>query len=115
MGYYSVQMFSTTHAGYNRFMDLLKAASVGVKYPIKKFEHFEDRDNGVVFGFNWIKWYGSDVDAFEQAWEAFDKEGYPWTRVRIGEEFGDVDETSSKIAWDVNIPHLFTVTSWDSD
>lgn len=48
------------------------------------------------FGWTGIKWYDGDLDditAFEQAFdEVFDDDNkHPYTRVRIGEDFEDVD------------------------
>lgn len=113
MGYCSTHMFSTTKSGYTKLMQFLKEENVGVKYPIMGPWEYEELDNGIIFGFTDIKWYGDDVDAFERAWERFKAAGYPWTRIRIGEETEDVEEEYSKLAWEVNIPRLFVVRSWE--
>lgn len=113
MGYYSAEMFSSTRSGFEKLKDFLKEESKDVKYPLSKFETEIDTGNGMIFGWDRIKWYGSEIDAFERAWNRFVKEGYPWTRIRIGEETGDVDEQYSKLAWEVDIPRLFVTCSWD--
>lgn len=113
MGYCSTHMFSTTLSGYYKLLEFLKEENKGVKYPVEKPWEYEELHNGVIFGFSFVKWYGSEFDAFERAWERWTKEGYPWTRIRIGEDLDDVEEQYSKIAWDVDFPKLFVQRSWD--
>lgn len=112
MGYHSQEYFSTTRSGYDRLMELVGFESRGDKYPIKSFSTFIELPNGVIFGEEFIKWYGNEVYSFERAFKKFDAEGYPWTRIHVGEEVGDVDEACSESAWKEDIPHLYTMTDW---
>ena len=118
MGYMSTNIFSTTEEGYLRFRELLEEENVGVKYPITKFEVDEKHGNGRVFGFEWTKWYSSDCEAFQRAWDRFtDEAEHPWSRVRIGEETDDTEECYSDDAWDYaglgSFPLLTLTRGWD--
>lgn len=55
-------------------------------------------DATIHFGWTGVKWYDGDLDditSFERAFEEVfdDDEAHPYTRVRVGEEFEDVEHS----------------------
>ena len=131
MGYMSTNMFSTSEKGYARLMELIcecgsaqwdakccncKSSSRCSLLP--KFDVEEHVEGGVVFGYEWWKWYACYFDMFHAAWERFKSEGYPWTHICIGEENGDVLEESSDTTCgpdEMGIPFLMLKVDWDYD
>lgn len=114
MGYMSTNVFSTTEEGFARLNELVKKHEGNPKpgFGVPKFDIEEHYSDGVVFGYEYQKFYGSWFDPFHLAWAEFVAEGNPYTMVRYGEETDDIEETWSENADDSGIPLLCAVKSW---
>lgn len=55
--------------------------------------NYQELGDVVVFGWNWIKWYGEykEVAFIENFLNEIEEQGHPYQFVRIGEESGDIE------------------------
>ena len=126
MGYRSTIRYSTSKEGFDYLMSEVEQvnASLGLKHPLvgtdlqgntHAFDAREDLPNGVVFGFDDVKWYSyfEDVAAFSSCIENLDAMGFPWICVRIGEDFDDIETDSGNNGYEQDIPQLTPVTAID--
>lgn len=65
--------------------------------PDEFFDCYDAQEDYLCFGFDWVKWYDSykDVSLFMEILEVANERGIDWQFIRIGEEFGDIDNFSS--------------------
>lgn len=61
------------------------------------FDFYDAQEDYLCFGFDWVKWYNNykDVSLFMKTLEVANERGVDWQFIRIGEEFGDVEDFSS--------------------
>lgn len=61
------------------------------------FDYYDAQEDYLCFGFDWVKWYDTykDVSLFMEVLEVANKRGIDWQFIRIGEEFGDIDNLNS--------------------
>lgn len=125
MGYMSTNVYSTSEKGFARLVELIKASTEKSKCAscqcgdscatLPMFDIEEHVSGGVVFGYDYVKFYACRFDPFHEAWSEFVQEGHPWTRVRIGEETDDVEEEWSDDPFDTGIPYVMVKRTWDYD
>ena len=123
MGYREDVRFTTTKEAFEFLKDAIEKRSeelgVDKRFILEKktkeddpycykLDYFEERANGIIFGFDCYKWYKSYdvIKAFENAWEDLDAAGYPWTRARIGDDPGDNEDWCGNEGWEADIPHV---------
>ena len=65
--------------------------------PCAFFDVYDAQENYLCFGFDWVKWYDTDknVSLFMEILEVANERGVDWQFIRVGEEFGDVEDFSS--------------------
>lgn len=61
------------------------------------FDYYDAQEDYLCFGFDWVKWYEDykDVSLFMDILEVANERGVDWQFIRIGEEFGDIDNLNS--------------------
>ncbi len=61
------------------------------------FDYYDAQEDYLCFGFDWVKWYEDykDVSLFMEVLEVANERGIDWQFIRIGEEFGDIDNLNS--------------------
>lgn len=103
MGYRSDVRIATTHEGYERVCKRVDELSEGRNtYPLigtkRAPEFFEEEDDSVVFGWDWIKWYDgmyTDVTNVMTALAEIEGAGLPYEFCRIGESWDDIEFRAS--------------------
>jgi len=126
MGYRSTVRVSTTEEGYGKLVSALwrKNGLEGIPYPLvgigwdgceRVFDYISHEENGVIIGFDDIKWYDSyqEVAAFEAVLDELDDAGVPFCFVRLGEEDADIEERATGNAYDTDMPHVHSVAGWN--
>ena len=99
MGYRSSVMVSTTKQGYDHVCAFTKEVyakevskgSVDAVDLMQMLDVLDENDDGVVFGWNDVKWYDSyaDVSAVNNALDELVDLGAPVMFVRVGEDYDD--------------------------
>lgn len=88
MGYYSDVRISTTQEGFGFIKEHYKPESYAPELD-RIYGYIEDAndEDGVVFGWNWTKWYDDfpEVIALARALEEADEAGIPWEYLVLGE------------------------------
>lgn len=61
------------------------------------FSYYDAQEDYLCFGFNWVKWYDTckDVSLFMEILEVANERGVDWQFIRVGEDFGDIENLSS--------------------
>ena len=67
--------------------------------PQEFFDFYDAQEEYLCFGVDAIKWYGGTVDLFEEMLDSLVDE-VPWQFIRIGEEFGDAENSASDVFFD---------------
>lgn len=67
--------------------------------PQKFFDFYDAQEEYLCFGFDAVYWYGGTVDLFEEMLDSLVDE-VPWQFIRIGEEFGDAENSASNVFFD---------------
>lgn len=100
MGYYSDVAFATTKEGWETIKHNVKQASPDNYKYIVGDEHTHTTKNGyIVLLLHSVKWYDDwfpEVDAFMQTLKEFDKENIPYSYLRSGEDYGDVQRLEER-------------------
>lgn len=98
MGYRSSVRIATTPEGYERICIFVDAISQDRSCQLigkdVKPEYLEATDDGVVFGWDFIKWYELGISSVNDIVHALgDLEGdeIPYEFVRVGESWDDID------------------------
>ena len=125
MGYRSTVVISTSHDGYSKLVSQLwrENGLQGIMHPLVgidvwgnkcTFDFHDEAADGVICGFENIKWYGTfeEIQAFEDVLEKLEDAGVPWCFVRIGEDYDDIEYRTTDNAFDFKMPHVYPETSW---
>ena len=61
------------------------------------FDYYDAQEDYLCFGFDWVKWDDTykDVSLFMNILKVANERGVDWQFIRIGEEFGDIDNLNS--------------------
>lgn len=84
MGYYSDVRVSTTQAGF----EFLKEHTTHDQFSIFGYVEEVNDDDGVVFGWNNVKWYPcyDEVAEFKNLLAVLEDKGIPWEYMEVGED-----------------------------
>ena len=65
--------------------------------PDNFFDYYDAQEDYLCFGLDWVKWYDNfqDVGLFMDTLKVANDNGVKWQFMRVGEEWGDVEEESS--------------------
>ena len=65
--------------------------------PCAFFDVYDAQEKYLCFGFDWVKWYDTDknVSLFMEILEVANERDVDWQFIRVGEEFGDVENLNS--------------------
>lgn len=100
MGYYSDVAFATTKEGWKRIQTNVKQANPDNYQYIVGDEYTHTTKHGyIVLLLNGVKWYDDwfpEVDAFMQTLKQFDKEHVPYSFMRLGEDYGDMERLEER-------------------
>lgn len=84
------------------------------KDPQKFFDFYDAQEDYLCFGFNSIRWYDGtvEVDLFEEMLDSLVDE-VPWQFIRVGEDLGDVQNSTSNTFLDpeYTMPIMYTQTA----
>ncbi|MDK2901891.1 MAG: hypothetical protein PWR14_795 [Thermosediminibacterales bacterium] len=110
MGYYSDVYFATTKEGFD-FLFKEKVLREEL-FPYTNSIKYNTKDNCVLVCWENIKWYDFDPESpeyiFVNALTILKEKDIPFHYVRLGENFGDIDERSYK-AYETNFPDIYPV------
>ena len=117
MGYYSDVRVSTTQEG---FEFLKKYTTHDLFGGYGYVEEVNDAD-GVVFGWNAVKWYSGfeEVDEFRNLLFVMDDKGIPWEYLEVGEDNATYSEASCEYGIpDERLKHhiepVMNIVIWES-
>lgn len=70
--------------------------------PDNFFDYYDAQKDYLCFGLDWVKWYDNyqDVALFMEVLKVANDNGAKWQFIRVGEEFGDVENESSDNFYD---------------
>lgn len=98
MGYRSDVKMVTTKEGWERIKHAVKAVNPDHTYLVDD-ELVVPVCNGkyMLYEINWTKWYDEypEVDAFMRTLFLLERDNIPYNFIRVGEDWGDVEEHSN--------------------
>lgn len=70
--------------------------------PDNFFDYYDAQKDYLCFGFDWVNWHDNDQDValFMEVLKVANDNGVKWQFMRVGEEWGDVENESSDNFYD---------------